>query len=253
MYCLCFPCYSHTFPVLIHLFIIFTFGFSLTSGCERGRKRRRKRHSGFIWLLSAGFSCHPQSPARSEHTAKPHVHTANKTKTSLGLLAASSLTFLHRQRRKHRVCLSEDTQTEPVSHKRAYPRWLCVSFHLFIYCKTRCGEPGVGFLCLTPSFRLISSSSHPVYAPLFLLVLSCYLLASTRRSYLSFIRSNLISDKTWKRLSARSWNQFMNVENCFNEWRAQTLVQSNSRTFQACEIPLNSRTHHGTVWDTDQG
>ena len=105
------------------------FSFSLSAGWERGRKRRRKRHTGFIWLLSTAFSCHPWRPASSERTAKHHVHTALKT---------SSLAFQSASRRKRRVCLSDNTQTDSLSHKQTHPRWLYVSFHIFIYCETCC-------------------------------------------------------------------------------------------------------------------
>lgn len=112
--------------------------FSLTAGRERGRKGRRKRHSGFIWLLSTGFSCHPRCPAHSEHTAKHHVHTARRKNNLLACLLPPVWQFSRCQRRKRRVCLNENTQTETLSHKQTHQRWLYVSLHLFIHCKTHC-------------------------------------------------------------------------------------------------------------------
>lgn len=169
--------------------------FSLTVEWERGSKRRRKRHSGFIWLLSTGVSCHPWRPARAPNLPpKHHVHGAIIKQNNL--LAHSLPPVWHSSHSQRRVCLGANTQSRvSVTQINSSEMIIYVSFQLFIHCKTyRLTAQNGKEKSFVALFSLILSSSYPVYVLCFLFVsLSARSTASFPvRAILSFIWSNSI-------------------------------------------------------------
>lgn len=185
-------------------------------GRGRGRKRRRKLQSGFIWLLSTGFSCHPWRPARFERTATHHVHIAIKTLSCLK--SDIPVTF----RGVNAGCVWAKTHKPSlwVTNKQSQDDYTSHFIYSFTV-KTCClllKMWKIQFLTyLTPYF--LCSYLHYV---LFYILCFSSLCPVMFVQWLDFPSSIILSNliwKPWKIFSACCWNQFIYVKDCFRRVR----------------------------------